>query len=411
MELYIHIPFCVKKCEYCDFLSTQADEETKRRYTEALLREIRFYGKHMNRPALTSVYIGGGTPTVLKQSYMELVLKQLHISFAVAHGAEITMECNPGTVTREKLESYHKSGVNRLSIGLQSTFDYELKLLGRIHSYGDFLHTYELARQVGFQNINVDLMSALPHQTTEKFLASLKRVADLRPEHISAYSLIIEEGTPFYQRYAEDVQLRDQGKVPRYLPSEETEYEIGQETKRLLAEYGYERYEISNYAKPGYACGHNVGYWRREPYLGVGLGASSLLRQSDVRYTNTSDIQEYIKGCEEICLLEKEVPLTRRKEQTISYTNLHQTAEYVKRPAQMEEFMFLGLRMVEGVTRRAFRDSFGVEIEAVYPEVLQSLVQQELLVMREGQIRLTERGMDLSNYVLAQFLLEEPAES
>ncbi|MCI5620912.1 MAG: radical SAM family heme chaperone HemW [Lachnospiraceae bacterium] len=409
MELYIHIPFCIKKCEYCDFLSAQADDETMRQYTEALLREMRFYGKQMNRPALTSVYIGGGTPTVLKQSYMELLLKQLHISFAVNRETEITMECNPGTVTKEKLESYYKSGVNRLSIGLQSTFDYELQLLGRIHTYGDFLHTYEMARQVGFRNINVDLMSALPYQTTEKYLTGLKRVAQLRPEHISAYSLIIEEGTPFYEKYAEDVRRRQQGQTTRFLPSEETEYEIGLETKRLLEEYGYERYEISNYARPGYACRHNVGYWRREPYLGIGLGAASLLGQSDIRYTNITDLKEYIRRCENIVPLEKEVNLSIRRKQTISYTKLHQVAEYVKRPAQMEEFMFLGLRMVEGVTRRAFRDSFGVEIEAVYPEVLKSLMQQDLLYMREGQIKLTERGMDLSNYVLAQFLLEEPA--
>ena len=407
MELYIHIPFCMKKCEYCDFLSAPADDETMRQYTEALLREMRFYGKQMNRPALTSVYIGGGTPTVLKQSYMELLLKQLHISFAVNRETEITVECNPGTVTKEKLESYYKSGVNRLSIGLQSTFDYELKLLGRIHSYSDFLHTYELARQVGFQNINVDLMSALPHQTTEKFLASLKRVADLRPEHISAYSLIIEEGTPFYQKYAEDVHRREQGRATRYLPSEETEYEIGLETKRLLEEYGYERYEISNYAKPGYDCRHNVGYWKREAYLGIGLGAASLLGQSDVRYTNITDIKEYIRRCENIVSMEKEVALSMRRNQTIPYTNLHQVAEYVKRPAQMAEFMILGLRMVQGVTRREFRGCFGVEIEAVYPEVLKSLVQDELLSMREGQIKLTERGMDISNFVLAQFLLEE----
>lgn len=404
MELYIHIPFCVKKCEYCDFLSAPADQETQRRYTEALLREMRFYGKQMNRPTLTSVYIGGGTPTVLKQSYMELVLKQLHISFAVNRHTEITMECNPGTVTAEKLESYYKSGVNRLSIGLQSTFDYELKLLGRIHSYSDFLHTYELARQVGFQNINVDLMSALPHQTTDKFLTSLKRVADLQPEHISAYSLIIEEGTPFYRQYGEDVSRREQGETPRYLPSEETEYEIGKETEKMLAEYGYERYEVSNYAKPGYACRHNVGYWKRQPYLGVGLGAASLLGNSDLRYTNTGDMQEYIKNCENITSMEKEVALSMRREQTISYTNLHETAEYIKRPAQMEEFMFLGLRMVEGVTRRDFREAFGVELEAMYPEVLKQLRDQDLIITREGRIRLTEQGMDLSNYVLAQFL-------
>lgn len=406
MELYVHIPFCEKKCAYCDFLSAPANEGTQRRYVGALLREIRFYGEQFERPKLTSVYIGGGTPSILKKEYMELLLKQIQISFAVVYGAEVTVECNPGTVNREKLTSYQKSGINRLSIGLQSVYDYELQLLGRIHNFRDFLHTYEMARQTGFQNINVDLMSALPHQTVEKFTAGLERVARLKPEHISVYSLMIEEGTPFYESYAADAQRRAAGGIPMQLPSEETELEIGRQTAEVLDSFGYEHYEVSNYARPGYSSRHNIGYWRREPYLGVGLGAASLLRHSDVRYSNTTDLEKYIRTCENIKLLQKEVSLTMRKKQVLPYTNLHAVAEYVSRRAQIEEFMFLGLRMTEGVTRRAFKEQFDVEIEAVYPEVLHTLSEQGLLEMRTGIIKLTERGMELSNYVLANFLLD-----
>lgn len=197
MELYVHIPFCVRKCEYCDFLSAPADERLQNRYVGALLHEIRYYGQTMGRPALSTIYIGGGTPSLLAPEYIALLLKQIQVSFEVEADAEITIECNPGTLNEEKLLTYKEVGINRLSIGLQSAFDDELKILGRIHTYRQFLENYECARRCGFENINVDLMSALPYQSTEKFVTSLKRVIALKPEHISAYSLIIEKGTPF----------------------------------------------------------------------------------------------------------------------------------------------------------------------------------------------------------------------
>ena len=384
MELYVHIPFCVRKCEYCDFLSAPADERLQNRYVGALLHEIRYYGQTMGRPVLSTIYIGGGTPSLLAPEYIALLLKQIQVSFEVEADAEITIECNPGTLNEEKLLTYKEAGINRLSIGLQSAFDDELKILGRIHTYRQFLENYECARRCGFENINVDLMSALPYQSTEKFVTSLKRVIALKPEHISAYSLIIEKGTPFYEKYKFEAVLREAGKPTEHLPSEE-----------ILAEAGYEHYEVSNYAKQGKEARHNIGYWKRVPYLGVGLGAASLI--GEVRYSNIREIEAYIKACGNISA--KEID-------GVPALNLHESADAISRHAQMEEFMFLGLRMLKGVTRTEFKETFGVEIEAVYGEVLNQLQEEDLIEKKAGVIKLSDHGMDISNYVLAQFLLD-----
>lgn len=393
MEIYIHIPFCIQKCHYCDFLSAPADERLHNRYAGALLREIRYYGETLGAVPVSTIYIGGGTPTCVDPSYIELFLKQLRLSFAVAEDAEITVECNPGTLSREKLLTYRNAGVNRLSIGLQSTHEDELRLLGRIHTYEQFLEGYDLARKCGFSNINVDLMSALPYQTLEKFLVSLKRVIALKPEHVSAYTLMIEPGTPFYEKYKFDAVLREAGKPTKFLPSEDVEYEIYQQTTAMLQQNGYEQYEVSNYARSGYACRHNVGYWKRIPYLGLGLGASSLL--DEVRYSNVTDMEAYLAAAGHI----------RRGElEGVPALNLHETAQPVSRREQIEEYMFLGLRMREGITRAGFKEAFGVEIEAVYGDVLCRLAEQKLLVKQAGVIRLSDQGMNVSNYVLAQFL-------
>lgn len=396
MEIYVHIPFCIKKCHYCDFLSAPADERLHNRYAGALLREIHFYGEKLGRVPVSTVYVGGGTPSCMAASYMELIIKQLRLSFDIAADAEITVECNPGTLTVGKLQSYRKLGVNRISIGLQSAHEDELQLLGRIHTYEQFLQSFDLARKCGFSNINVDLMSALPHQTADKFLASLKRVIALKPEHISVYTLMIEPGTPFYEQYKFDAVLRDAGKETHVLPSEDEEYEIYVKTGELLAQHGYEQYEISNYARKGYACRHNTGYWKRVPYLGLGLGAASLV--DEVRYSNLTDIEDYIAASRQI------------RRQNIGETpawNLHAAAQPLSRREQIEEYMFLGLRMREGVTREGFRNTFDVEIEAVYGEVLRLLAEQQLIIRRAGNICLSDQGMNVSNYVLAQFLLGE----
>lgn len=400
LELYIHIPFCMKKCNYCDFLSAPADEKSQSAYMESLKREIIFYGRKFRNAKLSTIYIGGGTPSWMQESYIAALLDEVYRQFTVAVDAEISIECNPGTLTRNKLESYRNNGINRLSIGLQSTDNEELKNLGRIHTYEQFLRNYELARECGFDNINIDLMNSLPKQTVEKYYQTLTKVIRLNPEHISSYSLIIEKGTPFYDRYKFDMVKQDAGMKTEELPDEDTVYRIGKMSQDLLAESGYLRYEISNFAKKGYACRHNIGYWQRKEYLGVGLGAASLI--DEVRYSNLRILEDYIE--ESLHIEEKDIA----DEQTKGLgrgTNLHAEASEVKKNAQMEEFMFLGLRMMEGIEKSRFYQAFGFTIDFIYREVIQKLVREELIVDTPTKLYLTDRGIDLSNYVLAQFLL------
>ena len=382
MELYIHIPFCVKKCDYCDFLSFAADEQTQKSYVAALQKELAFYGAKYKDRRITTIFIGGGTPSWLKEDYMQAIMETVYHYFSVEQDAEITIECNPGTITEHKFEVYRRIGINRLSIGLQSVHNEELKILGRIHTFEQFLKTYDMARKHGFSNINIDLMSSLPGQTPEIFCDSLYQVLKLKPEHISAYSLIIEKGTPFYELYRFDAVRQEAGMQTESLPTEEEEYQTTKMTQHILKEAGYHWYEVSNFAKPGYECRHNIGYWKRVDYLGVGLGASSLI--DNVRYSNTRDLYTYL---------------------SVPADSLHETAEQITRNEQMEEFMFLGLRMRDGFYRDEFTQAFGIPIEAVYGDALNHLQQEELLLKREGRLYLTDKGMDLNNYVVAQFML------
>lgn len=378
LEFYVHIPFCVRKCAYCDFLSFAADEEKQRAYVEALLKEIRDWQPE-EEYRVVSVFFGGGTPSILPAKEIGTVLKALRKKACFAEDAEITVECNPGTLTEAKLLIYKENGVNRLSIGLQSVREEELQALGRIHTYGEFLESFSLARKAGFTNINVDLMSALPGQKPETWEDTLRKTASLGPEHLSAYSLIIEKGTPFYERYAKDAAIREAGGVCRYLPSEEEERLMYERTAQILAEYGYRRYEISNYAKAGKECRHNCGYWKRTDYKGFGLGAASLL--SNVRSSNTADMQTYLCG------------------------KWQAETETLTREAQMEETMFLGLRLMQGVSKKEFQKRFSVEMEKIYGKVLEKMERQGLLVNKKEYAALTERGIDVSNYVLTEFLL------
>lgn len=369
-ELYIHIPFCVRKCAYCDFLSAPGSEEAKASYTEALLREIE--AVKTEKREVSSIFVGGGTPSALSPSLMGDIFEKIHKSFSVAPDAEITIEANPGTLSKEKLFLYRNVGINRLSLGLQSPEAAELKSLGRIHTYEEFLESFSLAREAGFQNINVDLMCALPDQTYEGWVRNLRKVAALHPEHISAYSLIIEEGTPFAKRKLN-------------LPDEDTEYRMYEDTAGILSEYGYEQYEISNYAKKDLACQHNVGYWTRKEYLGLGLGAASLW--GNQRFSNTSDFSLYLNNSgfpEKI----------RGDRETLSLE------------AEMSEFMFLGLRMTKGVSKAEFLEGFGVSIESVYGKVLDKYKSVGLLEETDGRIFLTRAGIHVSNGVMAEFLLE-----
>lgn len=384
LELYVHIPFCVKKCAYCDFLSAPAGEEERQRYVETLLKEIQGYGKQYQDYCVTTIFVGGGTPSVLNGGQMKAIFNALRESFVVDTDAEITIEVNPGTVTEEKAEAWKQAGINRISIGLQSVNDEELRMLGRIHSYKDFLDTYHLLRDKGFYNLNVDLISAIPGQTLESWRKTLCKVAELKPEHISAYSLIIEEGTPFYTLYGEDRPDAVLKSLPQPLPDEETERLIYEETETILQKYGYNRYEISNYAKPGYACQHNEGYWRRVNYLGIGLGASSLIENQ--RFRNLSEYDAYMDAIQ-------------------NQKSIHEEVESLSATDEMEEFMFLGLRMMSGISREEFQKNFGKEIETVYEKQIQQLKTDGLIEFVENRIRLTKRGIDISNYVFEQFLL------
>lgn len=382
LELYIHIPFCAKKCAYCDFLSWKADAQERQVYVETLIEEIRQAKKQYESYQVSSIFFGGGTPSVLEAEQTEAIFSALRDNFQIENGAEITIEANPGTVTKEKAISWKNVGINRVSIGLQSTDDEELKMLGRIHTYKQFQETYELLRKTGFTNLNIDLISAIPGQNVKSWEKTLRMAAELDPEHISAYSLIIEEGTPFYQWYGEKVDAEPGKRIP--LPDEEEERRIYEETEEILKEYGYTRYEISNYAKDGYECRHNIGYWRRKSYLGLGVGASSLIENR--RFQNLSDYEAYKKAV-------KNRELHYMEEEVLSAED------------EMEEFMFLGLRMANGISRIDFQENFGKSLEEVYGNTIRKLKEQRLLNVEKDRIFLTKRGVDISNYVFEQFLV------
>lgn len=391
LSLYIHIPFCVRKCGYCDFLSAPADEKARDRYVQALLMEIeRYRGTETADRKIKTLYIGGGTPSTLSVKQLECIMQKIKCTFNFHGDMETSMEMNPGTASKEKCRALYQMGINRLSIGLQSTNDMELKTLGRIHSYEDFLNTYTWCREAGFQNINVDLMAALPYQTVESYTTGLRKIIRLAPEHISAYSLILEEGTPFYQKY-------NNGCYP--LPDEEQERLMYRETEQILAQAGYERYEISNYAKKGYACRHNLVYWQGGDYLGLGLGSSSYM--DGVRFHNTTDFNTYVNQGAYV-----------------------EDREGLSVQAKMEEFMFLGLRVMAGVSGTEFEKRFGKTMEDVYGDVLRKHEEEGLLqIERKGdrkeaaaaepakgktnieKVMITKNGVDVSNYVFADFLL------
>ena len=372
LELYIHIPFCVKKCQYCDFLSGPSDQETRDRYIEALLVEIKAV-QNAERYEIVSVFIGGGTPSVLKAEAIASVMEAIYRKFSFSADAEVTIEANPGTVDLEKLTIYRRTGINRLSLGLQSTDPDELKMLGRIHSYEDFIQSYHQAREAGFDNINIDMMFAIPGQSGEAWRQHLHQVAELNPEHISAYSLIIEEGTPFAQRELD-------------LPDEDTEYQMYEDTVAVLEEYGYQQYEISNYAKKEHACRHNIGYWKGTEYLGLGLGASSLYEGK--RFSNTAKMKEYLKFSGSAECIRKDVVELSRKD-------------------RIEEFMYLGLRMTEGISEMDFEQNFGEKLGDIYGTVLQKYKETGFLEKIGTNWRFTRKGIHVSNHILAEFLLDE----
>lgn len=376
LGLYLHVPFCMKKCGYCDFLSWKGTEEEQETYVQGLLKEIESYREFAKGYKVSTVFLGGGTPSILSGEQIERILGAVSDVFMMDKHAEITLEMNPGTVTEEKLRSYKKAGINRLSIGLQSVKNENLKLLGRIHTYEEFLQSYELARQEGFKNISVDLISSLPGQTLESWKEELQEIVRLNPEHVSVYQLILEEGTPFYETYADH---------PELLPDEEVSREIYLSTGRILSEAGYEQYEISNYAKPGQESRHNLKYWDRADYLGLGLGAASMVR--NIRMTNTRDLKTYLEHCSQ--------PKTMRKD-----------VQFLEEPRQMEEFMFLGLRKTRGVSRKEFHRVFGRDMDMVYEKTLAKCLENGMLKEHKDRVFLSEEGVLVSNLVLSEFLFE-----
>ena len=396
LELYLHIPFCIRKCKYCDFLSAPASGQERQRYVESLCRNIRAYSAPAKAYNVVSIFMGGGTPSILEPEQIEVIFRAVYETFQVDENAEITMEMNPGTVTEEKLRACKKAGINRLSIGLQSTNNHELRVLGRIHTYEDFIDTYVMVRKAGFENVNIDLMSALPGQTEESYEDTLRTVAELAPEHISAYSLIIEEGTPFYDLYGENgVGCNPGGRES--LPDEDMERRMYRRTSEILREYGYQRYEISNYAMQGYECRHNLGYWERKEYLGIGIGAASLMNET--RWKETDSLEEYNE------FWSREFLFSEPWSETSGVNNAYHDIEELSKKEQMEEYMFLGLRKMKGISVAGFYQSFGKSIQDVYGDVLHKLLQEKLIEKSGDNIRLTERGIDISNYVMSEFLL------
>ncbi len=390
----MHIPFCVRKCYYCDFLSAYAPLSVQKEYVNRLQEEISLF-TNADEYELVSVFFGGGTPSLLSGEEIESLLDALkeRFAFSARVPAEITVECNPGTLTEEKLRIYHRCGVNRLSLGLQSADDRELKLLGRIHTWEEFLSNFALARKIGFANINIDLMSGLPGQSVLSWRETLRKVLALHPEHVSAYSLIIEPGTLFADWYGQkDTSVETRLPVPYVskeekemphppLPNEDSERQMYYDTERILSRAGFHRYEISNYALPGFESVHNTGYWLRREYAGFGLGASSQIGR--LRYKNTEDLSEYLSG-----------DFSKREVQVL------------KKDDEIEETLILGLRMMKGVDLRKFEESFGVSAEDLYRGEVEKLTGQGLLVKEDGFLKLTPFGIDVSNQVFEEFLLD-----
>lgn len=377
LELYIHVPFCVRKCAYCDFLSGPANDKTIEDYVKALKQEIDSQADFAKEYIVTTIFFGGGTPSILSGKQMMGIFDRLRSVFIIDNHAEISIEANPGTVMRENLLAYRAAGINRISFGLQSTSNEELKTLGRIHTYEEFLEGYQMARECGFSNINIDLISAVPNQTVESWEQSVKNILELNPEHISAYSLIIEEGTPFFEKYGEGSEGE------KLLPSEDDERHMYERTEELLEEAGYYRYEISNYAKEGKECKHNLGYWERKDYLGLGLGASSLIENE--RFRNCDDLSFYIAHAGDVSMIREEEGMLSQQE-------------------QMEEFIFLGLRKMAGISYRKFEETFGISLEECYGKGIENMKVQQLLEESKGMLRLTKKGIDISNYVFAEIL-------
>ncbi len=373
LGIYVHIPFCIKKCSYCDFISYEQKYDMVKSYVQALLEEIRQEAKKFKENIIDTIYIGGGTPSSIDSKYIIEILEELYKNFKIQEDAEITIEVNPGTVEKEKLQDYKKVKINRISIGLQSTNNEILGQIGRIHNYEKFIETYKLIREVGFNNVNIDLMLALPKQTVEILEESVKKVIDLQPEHISLYSLILEEGTGLYKKY-------NQGKIT--LPEDDTERKMYWNTKKILEGAGYIHYEISNFAKKGYFSKHNMNCWKQKQYIGFGVAAHSFI--NNVRTSNTIKLEDYIKS--------------KNKEE------IKKIEEKLNEEDLMKEYMILGLRKIEGVSIQEFKTKFIKNPLYEFRNELNKLVEQGMIEIDTDSIKLTNKGLDFANIVWEEFI-------
>ena len=373
--IYIHIPFCVKKCSYCDFVSFCSDEKTWEQYTNAVVCEIE--NKKIENPKkVTTIYIGGGTPSLVPENYIVKIINTVKSRFKIEESAEITIEVNPGTVTEKKLVAYKNVGINRISIGLQSAEDRILKLIGRIHNYQTFLSTYNLTRNIGFENINVDLMLAIPTQTKGELLNTLNKVIELKPNHISLYSLIVEENT-------EIKKALEVGKL-EYV-DEKVEREMYWKTKRILEKNGYFHYEISNFAKRGFESKHNMDCWNQEEYIGFGIAAHSYINNK--RFSNISNLEEYIKNINE--------------ENFEKNIELHESQT---KQDKMKEYMIIGLRKIDGISISEFERRFRISPLFYFRFEIDKLVKENLLEVDLDYIKLTKKGLDFANIVFEEFI-------
>ena len=464
LALYLHIPFCKRKCAYCDFLSFPATKEAQWRYCNYLCREIEQAAVcYADEYRISTIFIGGGTPSFISPELIQKIMNKVKSLFSVDADAEISMEMNPGTlgmsedadgcirVTKvqtdgdaeqtgsgaeqignsaeqagsgaeqasnaaKALAVYKRAGINRISIGLQSADDIALKKIGRIHTYEDFLRTYDEVRRAGFDNVNIDLMAALPDQSYDEYMDSLAKVVALSPEHLSCYSLILEEGTPLFEN-------QDKYKFP----DEDTERRMYHDTVKVLGDAGYEHYEISNFAKPGRECRHNIAYWKRGDYLGLGLGASSCMNET--RFKEPAEMEMYEKMvsdntviskhnvCDAVMPYETMVPNDIEGSWGITDRADKHGGKFARRPYieeyqvlsekdRMEETFFVGLRLMEGVDTEKFAVTFGKTVEEVYGALPDKLIDEGLLIRNDRYLALTSYGIDISNYVMAQFLFD-----
>ena len=383
LGIYIHIPFCERKCLYCDFLSGCGSDLDKEQYVEALIKDIVNTSHIAKDYIVKTIYMGGGTPSVLSPLFTERIMKTVYDNYNIDENVEATIEINPKTADYFKLKRYISCGFNRLSIGLQSSNNEELKLLGRIHTFEEFLQTYDEAMRAGFDDISVDVMSAIPGQSISSYENTLKKVIMLRPKHISSYSLIVEENTPFYEMYGEN------GENQNLLVGEDDERKMYYLTKELLGKAGYERYEISNYSKPGYESRHNTNYWLRKEYLGFGASAASYINNE--RYTSICDVDEYVK-------------YVNSQKNGMDYEIPKSESFILSKDNRVEESIFLGLRMINGISLKEFEEEFGFDIQAIYGNVIKKYVDMGYMELSEGVLRLTEDGIDVSNTIFADFI-------